>query len=211
MKKYKICIIGEPETTRNELTNKLSKFFDIKSFDIHNLINKDSLDLDDLNLIRFKILLASENNDSFIFNGFPIDESDCEHLGNVDLVVFLSLDDSKAKTINQDRRWCPTCFHTYHLKQKPPIKENICDRCGSEIIIMRNDLPRTIESRILDWYKLYSKVLEYYRLKNNLLETNEKDVEKLSSLIYKILTGKRKPRKYRENKRFDKVYQLTIP
>lgn len=209
MKKYKICVIGEPEELRNKICEKLSKFFDVPHFDIPKLScsSKDELDFDDLSDARLKLSILSENHDAFVINGFPISEADCCCLEDVDLVVFLDLDKNKAIETNQHRRWCPTCFKTYHLKQKPPLKENLCDRCGSEITILKNDFPRTIDNMILDWYKLYSKVLEFYRSKDKLLEIKNKNEDEISSLIFRILSGKIKPKKYRNNKKFDKVFE----
>ena len=108
--------------------------------------------------------------------------------------MFFNVDDEKAINYNKYRRWCPTCFRVYHLKDNPPLHEGRCDRCDSNIEKNPDDDPKKIRDRVFEWYKMFNPILTKFKEGRNLLEVkDEKDIEKISSKVLSILNKESKP------------------
>lgn len=192
-KKFKLLLLGEPSQKREEIGQKISKFFDIPIYDLNHFCKskKNIIDEDLINELRYKLSLFGENKDSFILNNIFINDELYECLGDLDLSVFLKLDLNKIIEFNQDRRWCPTCFKIYHLKKDPPLKEGLCNRCGSKIIIRDFDKPEII-TRIYNLYDTsYFNLKNFYKGKEKLLEINyDTEIDDVVSEIIKKINQK---------------------
>ena len=46
------------------------------------------------------------------------------------------------------RRVCGSCGASYHIEANPPKTENICDTCGKELVIRKDDTPETVRNRL---------------------------------------------------------------
>ena len=57
------------------------------------------------------------------------------------------------------RRVCSKCGASYHIVANPPKKEGICDLCGSELVIRKDDAPETVRHR-LEVYHASTEVLK---------------------------------------------------
>ena len=61
------------------------------------------------------------------------------------------------------RRVCSKCGASFHIVANPPKSEGVCDSCGSELIIRKDDAPETVRRR-LDVYHAETEVLkEFYQ------------------------------------------------
>ena len=63
---------------------------------------------------------------------------------------------------------CPNCGEIYHKISKPPTVEGICDKCGTELTVRKDDQPDTIEERLRVFSAKTQPVLEYYETKGTL-------------------------------------------
>lgn len=192
--KQRIVIIGETSEDRKALVNKLSRFYGIPEITFEDLIKTDKKqEFEKIsNELRFKLSLLEEGagKEGFILNGIPLDIKDCKCLGDIDLCVFFNIDEEKVVKLSEGRRWCPTCFKIYHLEARPPMTEGRCDRCDSKITTLEDDDPRTIRSRISEWFKIYEPILEFYKRKYKVLKIKkDHDLEKIASTVFKILNG----------------------
>ena len=93
----------------------------------------------------------------------------------IDHVVSIEIDDSVIEGRMTGRRVCSKCGASYHIVANPPKTEGVCDSCGSELIIRKDDAPETVRRR-LDVYHAETEVLKdfYQKLgKLRLVEGNQ--------------------------------------
>ena len=60
------------------------------------------------------------------------------------------------------RRVCLDCGATYHVVVQPPVKEGICDRCGSELVHRKDDTEETIRGRLAVYHRETEPLKEFY-------------------------------------------------
>lgn len=84
------------------------------------------------------------------------------------------------------RRVCGTCGAVYHVDNKPPVKEGVCDVCGSQVIQRKDDQAEVIGTRLEAYDKSTSPLKEYFAQKGILTE-----IEGLGETedVYKRLTA----------------------
>ena len=103
----------------------------------------------------------------FILDGVPRTLAQAEALEaknvRIDHVVSIEIDDSVIEDRMTGRRVCSKCGASYHIVANPPKSEGVCDSCGSELIIRKDDAPETVRRR-LDVYHAETEVLkEFYQ------------------------------------------------
>ena len=108
----------------------------------------------------------------FILDGVPRTLAQAEALDakgvKIDPVVSIEIDDSVIEGRMTGRRVCAKCGASYHIVANPPKAEGICDSCGGELQIRKDDAPETVRKR-LDVYHASTEVLkEYYAAKGKL-------------------------------------------
>ena len=121
-----------------------------------------------------------------ILDGFPRSLAQAEKLDEilekrgkkVDLVVNLTTPREEIIDRILTRRVCSNqqCRATYNLKMHPPIKEGICDKCGSDLIQREDDSSQeAIQKRLEIYDNNTAPLVEYYR-KKGILRTEEVSV-----------------------------------
>ena len=101
----------------------------------------------------------------FILDGVPRTLSQAEAIDaagiNVDYVISIEIDDAVIEDRMTGRRICPKCGASYHIVNNRPNIEGICNNCGSELTIRKDDDPETVRGR-LDLYHSRTEVLKAY-------------------------------------------------
>ena len=119
-----------------------------------------------LGIVAERVAMPDCQN-GFILDGVPRTLAQAEALEakgvRIDHVVSIEVDDAKIESRMTGRRVCPQCGNTYHIVANPPKTEGVCDSCGSELIIRKDDAPETVRRR-LDVYHAETEVLkEFYQ------------------------------------------------
>jgi adenylate kinase len=70
------------------------------------------------------------------------------------------------------RRVCGKCGASYHIEANPSKVDGICDHCGSELMIRKDDAPETVRRR-LEVYHEQTEVLKDFYAKLGKLRTVE--------------------------------------
>ena len=108
----------------------------------------------------------------FILDGVPRTLPQAEAIDNegirIDHVVSLEVDDSEIAARMAGRRVCTKCGASYHIVSNPPKTEGICDLCGAEVAIRKDDEPETVKHR-LEVYHASTEVLKAYYAGQNKL------------------------------------------
>lgn len=134
--------------------------------------------------------------DGFILDGFPRTIPQAEALDkalesedtNMDFVVNVDVPDEVIVRRLSERRVCPVCGEPYHTKYKIPKVENVCDKCGNELIKRKDDEEETIKKRLVVYHEQTQPLIDYYRNKNILIEVDgTQDVAKVSEEVVKTI------------------------
>ena len=108
----------------------------------------------------------------FILDGVPRTLAQAEALDEkgvrIDHVISIEIDDAVIEGRMTGRRVCTKCGCSYHITANPPKVESICDQCGSEVSIRKDDAPETVRHR-LEVYHASTEILKSYYAKQNKL------------------------------------------
>ena len=102
----------------------------------------------------------------FILDGVPRTLAQAEALDAagvvIDHVVSIEIDDSVIEGRMTGRRVCGKCGASYHIVANPPKTEGVCDACGSELIIRKDDAPETVRKRLEVYHAQTEVLMDYY-------------------------------------------------
>ena len=108
----------------------------------------------------------------FILDGVPRTLAQAEALEakgvRIDHVVSIELSDEVIEGRMTGRRVCAKCGASYHVVANPPKTEGVCDLCGGELVIRKDDAPETVRKR-LEVYHASTEVLKDYYAKEGKL------------------------------------------
>ncbi|MBQ3548995.1 MAG: adenylate kinase [Oscillospiraceae bacterium] len=112
----------------------------------------------------------------FILDGVPRTLAQAEALEQrgvkIDHVVSIEIDDSVIEGRMTGRRVCGKCGASYHVVANPSKVDGVCDSCGGELMIRKDDAPETVRRR-LEVYHEQTEVLKDFYAKLGKLRTVE--------------------------------------
>lgn len=106
----------------------------------------------------------------FVLDGFPrtIPQAECltKALADcgekLDFALNVDVPDAHIVTRMSGRRACPQCGATYHIVYAKPAKEDVCDHCGSTLVIRDDDRPETVQNRLDVYHRQTQPLIDYY-------------------------------------------------
>ena len=102
----------------------------------------------------------------FILDGVPRTLAQAEALDaagvQIDHVVSIEIDDSVIEGRMTGRRVCGHCGASYHIVANPPKTEGVCDLCGNELVIRKDDAPETVRKRLEVYHAQTEVLMDYY-------------------------------------------------
>ena len=138
-----------------------------------------------IDLILDRVALDDCKN-GYILDGVPRTLSQAEAMDlkkiHIDYVVSLEVSDDAITDRMSGRRVCNHCGATFHIVSNPSRTEGICDHCGGQLTIRKDDEPETVKHR-LEVYHATTEVLKDYYAKQNKLclicgEQSIEDIQK---------------------------------
>ena len=116
----------------------------------------------------------------FLLDGFPRTLPQAEALDgllarlnlNLDAVVLLDVSDEVVVERLCGRRVCKGCGAIYHVTFHPPVKENLCDVCGGELIQRDDDREDVIRRRLAVYHEQTAPLVGYYEGRGLLRRVN---------------------------------------
>jgi len=131
-------------------------------------------------------------SNGFVLDGFPRTVAQAEALDRLgielDKVIYIKVDDEEIIKRLSGRRVCANCGATYHIEFNPPKKEGVCDNCGGELTLRKDDEEATIRNRLKVYYNETAPLEEYYREKGKLRVINGNNkLDVVAELIFKAL------------------------
>jgi adenylate kinase len=91
---------------------------------------------------------------------------------DVDMVVYLDSSDEVIIQRLSGRLVCSVCSANFHVKNMPPKKAGICDKCGGSLFQRSDDKEETIRKRLEVYKKEVSSLIKYYQDKKKLYRLN---------------------------------------
>ena len=98
----------------------------------------------------------------FILDGFPRTIPQAEALDEMGIEIDCVLSIEKIVTRMSSRRVCPSCGASYHTEYKKPEKDGICNLCGAELVIRKDDEPSTVLDRLHVYHEQTEPLKDYY-------------------------------------------------
>lgn len=175
-KKYGVPMISTGNIIRDALNNKTELGLKLKYYlDCGKLVPDEVI----ISIVKARIS-EKDCNDGFILDGMPRTIAQARALDEmgimVNKVVSIEVPDEKIILRLSGRRICEKCGSSYHITDKPSIKENICDNCGGSLVVRRDDNPEIIANRLRLYHEQTEPLKEFYHSKGLLKLVEGQDI-----------------------------------
>ena len=174
-KKYNIPTISTGNIIRAAIKNGTEMGLKAKAcVDSGNLVSDDVV----IGIIRER-LSEDDCKNGFVLDGFPRTIPQAEALDamgiEMDKVLSIEVSDEKILRRMSGRRVCLTCGATYHIEDKKPKVEGICDHCGEALVIRADDAPETVLDRLNVYHEQTEPLKAYYAKTGKLVTVEGQD------------------------------------
>ncbi len=131
----------------------------------------------------------------FILDGVPRTLAQAEALEakgvKIDYVVSIEVNDSEIESRMTGRRVCSHCGASYHIVANPPKVNGICDECGGELIVRKDDAPETVRNRLKVYHSTTEVLKDFYAKSGRLVKVNgSQPIEKANEDILAAIGAK---------------------
>lgn len=126
-------------------------------------------------------------NFGFVVDGFPRNVRQAEFFlesYDTDAVIHLEISDDEVRRRVLARRLCSGCGLDYNLISHRPAVEDVCDVCGSRLLIRVDDTAGALAQRLADYRERTEPVLDLFRRKAVVLDVDaDRDIDKVQAQI----------------------------
>jgi adenylate kinase len=181
----KLILLGAPSAGKGTQAETLSKELGIPTISTGNMLreaiqNQTPIGLeakrfmdngqlvpDDviIGIVRERVARDDCKN-GYILDGVPrtlAQAEAMERLGvEVDCVVSIEIDDAVIEARMTGRRVCGSCGASYHITANPPKIDGVCNLCGGELVIRKDDRPETVRERLKVFHQQTEALKGYY-------------------------------------------------
>ena len=191
--KYGVCHISTGDMFRSAIKNGTEMGKLAQKYIENGELVPDSVTI---GIVKERLALADCREQGFLLDGFPrnLDQAHSldtilEELGyNLDAVINVSVDNEILISRIIGRRICRSCGATYHIEFNKPQTEGVCDSCGGELYIRKDDTRETAENRLNVYSSQTQPLLDFYAERGLLVEINgDQAVSKVFSDIVEKL------------------------
>lgn len=106
----------------------------------------------------------------------------------VDYALSIEIADETIIERMSGRRTCKECSQTFHVVSNPPKKEGVCDFCGGELTIRKDDAPETVKARLETYHRDTEPLKEFYAQRGKLKSVeNQPSIEATTAVIKSAL------------------------
>lgn len=164
--KYHIPHISTGDMFREAIRNKTPVGLLADSF-----ISKGQLVPDDVTIALVKERLSKDDcANGYLLDGFPRTLVQAEALAQltsdiarpIELVINVDVDENKLIDRISGRRMCKGCGASYHVTNLPPKVEGVCDVCGGELYIRKDDNVDALKVRLDAYHNQTQPLIDFY-------------------------------------------------
>ncbi len=192
VERYDIPQISTGDILREAVANKTEMGLEAKKYMDEGKLVPDSTII---GIIKER-LQQEDCKNGFILDGFPRTLPQAEALEELmnemeiklDKVISFNVPDEQIVKRIAGRRVCPKCGASFHIEFNPPKKEGICDECGSELIIRKDDNADTIKSRLEAYHSQTAPLMEFYKQRGVFVEIDgSKELSEVTKDMFRAL------------------------
>ncbi|HEY2787344.1 MAG TPA: adenylate kinase [Fimbriiglobus sp.] len=150
-----------------------------------------------VNEVVAELFQRPDRPERFVLDGYPrtypqavaFDALMLQQYLGLDAVVNLTIPDDEVVRRISGRRCCsnPACGTCFHLVASPPKNPDVCDKCGSKLLLRTDDKEETVRRRLAEFHRNTALLIHHYRAKGIV-----KDVEATDAVevIYQNIIAK---------------------
>lgn len=167
---------------------------------LQDIMSSGALVSDDIMIAMIRERIAQPDcSNGFILDGFPRTTAQAEALEEmlaqegkqIDRVIEIQVDDAALVERIAGRYSCAQCGSGYHDSFQQPVKQGVCDKCGSTDFKRRaDDTADTVQKRLDAFYAQTAPVLPFYK-ERGLWQPIDgmQDIDQVSNSIAGVLTA----------------------
>lgn len=187
----KLILLGAPGAGKGTQAEILAKRLNIPTISTGNILraavknetpvglqakafmDKGALVPDDviIGIVRER-LAESDCAGGYILDGMPRTIAQAEALEKagveLDAALLIELADEIIEKRMTGRRACTACGATYHIVAAPPKTEGVCDNCGGELSVRKDDMPETVKNRLKVYHMETEPLISFYNERGKL-------------------------------------------
>ena len=191
--KYGVCHISTGDMFRSAIKNGTEMGKLAQKYIENGELVPDSVTV---GIVKERLSQQDILEKGFLLDGFPrnLDQAHSldtilEELGyNLDAVINVGVDNEILINRIIGRRICRSCGATYHVEFNKPKNEGVCDSCGGELYIRKDDTRETAENRLNVYSSQTQPLLDFYAERGLLVEIDgDQAVSKVFSDIVEHL------------------------
>ena len=164
---YGITHISTGDIFRHNIKNETELGKKVKSYLDNGQLVPDELTID----LVWDRLSNDDCKNGFLLDGFPrtINQAEALQKGleerglKLEKVVNIDVDKNILVKRLSGRRVCKNCGETYHVDNKPTLKDGVCDKCSGEVIQRADDNEKTVLDRIEVYEKQTFPLIDFYK------------------------------------------------
>ena len=164
---YGITHISTGDIFRHNIKNGTELGKKVKSYLDKGQLVPDELTID----LVWDRLSKDDCKKGFLLDGFPrtINQAEALQKGleerglKLDKVINIDVDKNILVKRLSGRRVCKNCGETYHIDNKPTLKDGVCDKCSGEVIQRADDNEKTVLDRIEVYEKQTFPLIDFYK------------------------------------------------
>lgn len=128
----------------------------------------------------------------YILDGVPRTIPQAEAMEKMGIVIdaALSIEIADETIVERmsGRRTCRNCSQTFHVVFNPPKEEGVCDFCGGELTIRKDDAPETVKARLDTFHRETEPLKAFYAARGKLVcVDNQPSIEQTTAAIREAL------------------------
>jgi adenylate kinase len=192
IEKYNIPQISTGDILRAAISEKTAMGLEAKQYmDAGKLVPDSTI----IGIIKDRLAQA-DCKEGFILDGFPRTLKQAEALAelmddmgiSLDKVISLNVPDELIVGRITGRRVCSKCGASFHVEFNPAKVADVCDYCGGELMIRKDDTAETVVSRLEAYHTQTAPLFDFYKARGVMVELDgTKDVAEVTADMFALL------------------------
>ena len=207
----RLILLGAPGAGKGTQAEILSKILNIPTISTGNIlraamkngtpvgvkakeyVEAGKLVPDDVIIGIIQERLAEEDcKNGYILDGVPRTIPQAEAMESmgiaIDKALSIEVEDDVIVERMSGRRTCKNCSATFHVVNNPPKVDGVCDFCGGELGIRKDDAPETVKARLTTYHCDTEPLKAFYAERGKLVTVdNQPSIEGTTEVIRKAL------------------------